>query len=1026
MRIQFPPSPGPGPGQIPEEEPSLNIPGVGSFTGSQKQTIENLINMTQGGKDNADWMEEQFAHGGKFAEFLQGVGITDQDEIDGVLSYVKEEAGYEPPKPAGPSADEIASLFTLAQAMPYIAKQFPQPAGGGDITNLFKKYPGLEGNVQNFITMAKADISNKANQATIDQRFAYFTQVLNSLGVKDPNDIAAIISYIKAQAGGQTPVTPPSPPVTPPGQPVTLPTDLTPAQQNMVNNILIEMASYKKNYLANLAQLEKLGATPAAIYAFKQKAQQAIDALFTAGPPPGDITKSLLSVGLKDPDLTQVINYLKQAGGFYPPVDDLGQNFNDQITSWENAPGRTAGEKDFAEALKALIKPGMTADQIQTAINTFLAGKGDKDIFVQYGIDPKNFQDLAAMLPTVHVTFPIPTDIENAYVQSYKLDTPTGNTIRDALAKFPNDFAGFKAYVQNILPSAPKQDQALIAELSGNQPVNKPPPPSTTPDGSALFTYVNTSGVPDSQVYIQVIGKDPHTGRQCFIQYDRNGTPHYIDAQPGMNSKDYAFPLSYFNRSADGTGANFYLPALDGGRIYTSIGEPLTLNVDPGGGIINPNPHELDDPNNAVRWDKTEFTTQPYQDAAHQGMIFLNATAVDNVTLPLLVSVTRDDGSVFQGGLTQGVYDQLKQELESKGPPWSGLVQGNTILSVMDAASTGNFPQDFFTTPPGKSWMDGFISKYGNTPLQISTNDSITPGDDGKGVWSGKIDPNTHQMVFTRSPPGQPSPPAVNQVAITIPSKTSELLSGTGDGWKMGSVQQMTNELYSLGLTGSTTPALSDTQIQAIINGLPNSNPNKAKLQNDYNTMKIQINLARDISVATCTNTLGAKSEQVMADRLGQLAQDGQIPKVGYLENLTQGKDGNWVPALTMAQISTYINSLPPDNPLKQHLKDLLGLMQSGKDAPLCQDTFTATYQTAYSKNPNMPDYAQFEDPVAAMVAANAVKAPGHQDDRYGNIYTSPYTDSTGHEGGASSIPSQFQSGYIDLGNFGTPNTWTS
>ena len=75
------------------------------------------------------------------------------------------------------------------------------------------------------------------------------------------------------------------------------------------------------------------------------------------------------------------------------------------------------------------------------------------------------------MLPGVHVTFPIPTDIENAYVQSYKLSEPIGTTIRSALDKFPNDFVAFKNYVQNtILPSAPSKDQPLIRELSGNQP----------------------------------------------------------------------------------------------------------------------------------------------------------------------------------------------------------------------------------------------------------------------------------------------------------------------------------------------------------------------------------------------------------------------------------------------------------------------------------------------------------------------------------------------------------------------------
>jgi hypothetical protein len=100
--------------------------------------------------------------------------------------------------------------------------------------------------------------------------------------------------------------------------------------------------------------------------------------------------------------------------------------------------------------------------------------------------------------------------------------------------------------------------------------------------------------------------------------------------------------------------------------------------------------------------------------------------------------------------------------------------------------------------------------------------------------------------------------------------------------------------------------------------------------------------------------------------------------------------------------------------------------MSGSQDAPLCQDYFEGMYQTAYAYNPNMPAYAQFIDPVAAIVAANAVRAKGHENDRLGDIYTGSYTDSTGHEGAADATPADFQSGSITLGNSGTQNSWTS
>lgn len=931
--------------------------------------------------------------------------------------------------------------------------QIPPSESPLNIPGIGHLTPSQEQTIRNLLNIMRMDIQNHADKAVIEKHFGSngdFTKILRDVGITDSRDIDTVFEYVKEATGlesSQTIVTEPEDKALPSLFQLVqeqanaqssmkvkdLPGGLTEAQKAMINQIGLGMSVDKVNYEKSLANYEKQNATPAEIYAFKQKTQHDMDAQFSVGPPPGSRRASLIAVGLKDPQLTQVIQYLMQQAGFDPPVDDMATNFKEELTKWASDPSRTVGEKQFVGDILKLFQPGMSNEQIQSVMNKFLGDK-DKNIFKLYGFDPKNFQAISAMLPGVHVTFPIPTDIENAYVQTYKLNAAWGKKIRNILDKYPNDFAGFKAFVQRtILSHVPPHYRDLVAELSGNQPVNKNLP-VTRADGSALFTYENNSGVPDSQVYINVIGVNPNTGKQCFIQYDRNGNPHYIDAKPGMNSQDYAFPLSYFNKSADGKGASFYLPSLEGGRIYTSIGEPLKFNVDSDGGIISPNPHQLDDPNNALLWDKVEFTIEAYRDQAHQGMIFLNATAVDNVTLPLIVNVVRKDGSVHEGGLTHGVFDALVNRLNTLGKPWTGVILDHTVLSIMDGASTGSFPQDFFVKPQKgetKSWMDGFIEKYSKTSLQISTNDSITPGDDGKGMWRGAIDPKTRKMVFTRTPPGQPSPPAINQVSITIPDKTSELLSGTGDGWEMGSVQKMTNELCSRGLAtgpklvnGNWIPAFSDERIQEIINALPDSNPNKAPLQQAYREMKIQINLARDISVGVCTNTLGAKSDLVLSNRFCQLAQDGQLPN--ELLNGRKQVNGNWTPPLTSDQIKETLNKLPDSNPLKHHLQFLQEMMSGTPEAPLCQDTFTGAFQTSYAYNPNMPAYAQFIDPVAGTVAANAVKAKGHEDDRLGDIYTNSYTDSTGHEGAANAVPSQFQSGFIALGSSGPQTSWTS
>src|SRR5262249_15633294 len=84
-------------------------------------------------------------------------------------------------------------------------------------------------------------------------------------------------------------------------------------------------------------------------------------------------------------------------------------------------------------------------------------------------------------------------------------------------------------------------------------PLRRLPPmdhfPTISREGSALFTYSNQSGLRDDQIFIQVIGVNPNTGNQCFIQYDRKGSHRYIDVIQGVDSQKYAYSLTNFPHS---------------------------------------------------------------------------------------------------------------------------------------------------------------------------------------------------------------------------------------------------------------------------------------------------------------------------------------------------------------------------------------------------------------------------------------------------------------------------------------------
>lgn len=305
--------------------------------------------------------------------------------------------------------------------------------------------------------------------------------------------------------------------------------------------------------------------------------------------------------------------------------------------------------------------------------------------------------------------------------------------------------------------------------------------PSITLDGSALFTYSNRSGLRDDQIFIQVLGINPRTGRQCFIQYDRQGNPGYVDVRGEVDSRKYAYSLAYFPNAQEKNGRLISLPQLNGARLYTSIKEkisfPVLKNELVQWTINAPNPLNASDPNRNILWDKTEFAVNPYA-------IFINPTAVDNFSLPLYCEETGKDGSKQSGGILVSrsmVFKQLEVDFQQAGAPWTALISQtpSIVYAPIYAAATGIISQELLVA---SGWIEAFKNLYSTTPLLIDTEESF-PADKGGGIWEGIINPETNVITFTRVVDEQHPPIPASQ--ITLPTNLSELLAGCGPSWNI-------------------------------------------------------------------------------------------------------------------------------------------------------------------------------------------------------------------------------------------------
>lgn len=145
----------------------------------------------------------------------------------------------------------------------------------------------------------------------------------------------------------------------------------------------------------------------------------------------------------------------------------------------------------------------------------------------------------------------------------------------------------------------------------------------------------------DSAVYIAIKATNPSTNKQCLIHFDQSGHGTCDDVSAQTRFSDYSYALS--SLPADGNNHVMYLPKVNSGRIYFSIGTPMEIFIDasnPGAiAIIDPDGFKPRDVNYYTLYDKIEFS---YNDVG----VWVNPTAVDFFSLPIQLQLK---------GLTSGL-----------------------------------------------------------------------------------------------------------------------------------------------------------------------------------------------------------------------------------------------------------------------------------------------------------------------------------------------------------------------------------
>lgn len=240
---------------------------------------------------------------------------------------------------------------------------------------------------------------------------------------------------------------------------------------------------------------------------------------------------------------------------------------------------------------------------------------------------------------------------------------------------------------------------------------------ATTP--TLQVALQNTSS--SNQVYAYVTGQAIDNNNALMLLQSDGHTIYYPSSPSSTGTPlavDCAIPLG-----APGATTTITIPHIAGGRIWFSIGAPLTFLLNPGPGLVEPSVSNSSDPNINIMWDFCEFT---YNDA----QMFANISYVDFVSIPISLALTNSAGATqtVSGLPTDGlatVCSNLLAQHASDGAGWDQLVVTHNGANLRALSpNNGLVINSSLFSGYYQPYVDQVWSQYSNQSLTIDTQAS--------------------------------------------------------------------------------------------------------------------------------------------------------------------------------------------------------------------------------------------------------------------------------------------------------------
>jgi hypothetical protein len=224
-----------------------------------------------------------------------------------------------------------------------------------------------------------------------------------------------------------------------------------------------------------------------------------------------------------------------------------------------------------------------------------------------------------------------------------------------------------------------------------------------------------------STVYAYVTGQAINNNNALMLLESDGKTVYYPTSPSATGSAlgaNCAIPLG-----APGTTTSITIPQIAGGRIWFSVGSPITFLLNPGPALVEPSVSNSSDPNINIMWDFCEFTFNSSQ-------LYANISYVDFVSIPVSLALTNSSGTVQKvSGMPSTGLDTVCANLiaqnASDGAGWDRLVvtSGGKNLRALSPNNGIVMDSSLFSgyfTP----YVNSVYSKYASSALTVDTQAS--------------------------------------------------------------------------------------------------------------------------------------------------------------------------------------------------------------------------------------------------------------------------------------------------------------